>query len=171
MLVPIVALPQNMPDTHHNPVSVCVLCLTWYSLYHQPIFNYFSQVALLNCVDATASSRIFFSAQNYNFLFSITSCHVLLFFDKVHVYFILAVPYPGATTALHLATKNKHCDCVKELILNGADYNATNQYGHTSLYIAAMQGSEDIVLTHLRNAVGRDILSLPVKDSSKLEIL
>ena len=54
---------------------------------------------------------------------------------------------------------------MRELILNGADYNATNQYGHTSLYIAAQQGFEEIVLTHLRNAVGRDILSLPVKDS------
>ena len=78
---------------------------------------------------------------------------------------MFVVPYPGATTALHLATKNNHNECVRELILNGADYNATNQYGHTSLYIAAQQGFEEIVLTHLRNAVGRDILSLPVKDS------
>lgn len=77
----------------------------------------------------------------------------------------VSVPYPGGTTALHLATKNRHNNCVKELILNGADYNQTNQHGHTSLYIAAQQGYEDLVLIHLDNAVGRDILSLPVQDT------
>ena len=56
-------------------------------------------------------------------------------------------------------------DCIRELILNGADYNATDEKGRTSLYIAAELGFEEAVLTHLRNAVGRDILSLPVKDS------
>ena len=55
--------------------------------------------------------------------------------------------------------------CVKELILNGSDYNAEDEMGRTSLYIAAHCGFDECVLTHLRNAIGRDILSLPVKDS------
>ena len=69
---------------------------------------------------------------------------------------------------MHLATKNNHIACVRELILNGADYNATDEIGRTSLYIAAELGWQECVLTHLSNAVGRDILSLPVKDTGKL---
>ena len=50
-------------------------------------------------------------------------------------------------------------------MLNGADYNATDELGRTSLYLAANLGLEDCLLTHLKNAIGRDILSLPIKDS------
>ena len=76
-----------------------------------------------------------------------------------------AVPHIGGTTPLHLATRNNHIGCIKELILNGADYNAVDQVGRTSLYIASELGYEEAVLTHLRNAIGRDILSLPVDDT------
>ncbi|KFM72269.1 Serine/threonine-protein phosphatase 6 regulatory ankyrin repeat subunit B, partial [Stegodyphus mimosarum] len=72
-----------------------------------------------------------------------------------------AVPHLGGTTPLHLAASNNHIDCVKELIQYGADYNAVDERGRTSLYIAAKAGYEECVLAHLKNAVGRDILSLP----------
>lgn len=78
-----------------------------------------------------------------------------------------AIPYIGGTTALHLATQANHIDCIRELILNGADYNATDEKGRTSLYIAAESGLEEAVLCHLKNAVGRDILSLPVKETGE----
>ena len=57
--------------------------------------------------------------------------------------------------------------CIKELILNGSDYNAVDELGRTSLYVATEMGFEDAVLIHLRNAVGRDILSLPIKQTGK----
>lgn len=78
---------------------------------------------------------------------------------------IIAVPHIGGTTPLHLATQNNHMPCIKELILNGSDYNAVDQIGRTSLYIAAEMGLEEAVLTHLRNAIGKDILSLPVQNT------
>ena len=75
------------------------------------------------------------------------------------------VTHVGGTTPLQLATSNNHIDCIRELILNGADYNAVDETGRTSLYIAASLGYEDAVLTHLRNAIGRDILSLPIRET------
>ncbi|KAG8183242.1 hypothetical protein JTE90_014415 [Oedothorax gibbosus] len=72
-----------------------------------------------------------------------------------------AVPYLGGTTPLHLAAENNHVDCIQELIQYGADYNAVDELGRTSLYIAAQRGFAGCVLAHLKNAVGRDILSLP----------
>lgn len=72
-----------------------------------------------------------------------------------------AVPYLGGTTPLHLAAANNHVECVRELIQYGADYNAVDELGRTSLYIAAQSGFGDCVLAHLKNAIGRDILSLP----------
>jgi ankyrin repeat protein len=48
--------------------------------------------------------------------------------------------------------------CVKELILNGADYNAVDEFGRTSMYLAAQNGFNACILAHLDNAVGRDIL-------------
>ncbi|GBM60486.1 Serine/threonine-protein phosphatase 6 regulatory ankyrin repeat subunit C [Araneus ventricosus] len=72
-----------------------------------------------------------------------------------------AVPHLGGTTPVHLAAANNNVNCVKELIQYGADYNAVDERGRTSLYIAAQFGYEKCVLAHLRNAVGRDILSLP----------
>eukprot|EP00058_Branchiostoma_floridae_P023619 XP_002609109.1 hypothetical protein BRAFLDRAFT_126136 [Branchiostoma floridae] len=64
---------------------------------------------------------------------------------------------PGAYTAT-----NDHVDCIRELIINGADYNSQDELGRTSLYISSYRQSEKGVLTHLQNAMGRDILSLPV---------
>lgn len=77
-----------------------------------------------------------------------------------------AVPHLGGTTPLHLAAANNHVDCVKELIQYGADYNAVDERGRTSLYIAAQTGYDECVLAHLKNAVGRDILSLPSIETS-----
>ena len=85
-------------------------------------------------------------------------------FSKLGCY--TAVPHLGGTTPLHLAAANNHVDCVKELIQYGADYNAVNESGHTSLYIASRNGSSECVLSHLKNAVGRDILSLPSFETS-----
>ena len=86
----------------------------------------------------------------------------------IHVIVLpIVVPHIGGTTPLHLATRSRHIDCIQELILNGADYNLTDEQGRTSLYIAAELGFEDAVLTHLRNAIGRDILSLPIKVSRR----
>ncbi|XP_077992273.1 ankyrin repeat and SOCS box protein 14-like isoform X2 [Glandiceps talaboti] len=76
-----------------------------------------------------------------------------------------SVPFSGGTTPLHLAAKNNHSACIKELILNGADYNAQDEMGRTGLFIASQNGHEESVLVQLRNAIGRDILSLPVKYS------
>ncbi|GFS93382.1 hypothetical protein NPIL_118731 [Nephila pilipes] len=72
-----------------------------------------------------------------------------------------AVPHLGGTTPLHLAAACNNVNCVKELIQYGADYNAVDERGRTSLYIATQFGYEDCALAHLKNAVGRDILSLP----------
>ncbi|XP_070541535.1 ankyrin repeat and SOCS box protein 7-like [Ptychodera flava] len=74
-------------------------------------------------------------------------------------------PVNGGTTPLHLAARNNRSACIKELILNGGDYNCQDELGRTSLYIASQYGHEDSVLVQLRNAIGRDILSLPVKYS------
>ncbi|XP_035673384.1 serine/threonine-protein phosphatase 6 regulatory ankyrin repeat subunit C-like isoform X1 [Branchiostoma floridae] len=73
-----------------------------------------------------------------------------------------AYPHPGGTTPLHLAATNDHVDCIRELIINGADYKSQDELGRTSLYISSYRQSEKGVLTHLQNAMGRDILSLPV---------
>ena len=77
----------------------------------------------------------------------------------------------GGTTPLHLATQNRHIDCIRELILNGADYNAVDELGRTGMYIAAQLGYSDAVMVHLRNAIGRDILSLPINFTGKWEKL
>ena len=80
----------------------------------------------------------------------------------------------GGTTPLQLATNNNHVDCIRDLILNGADYNAVDETGKTSLYIASALGLEEAVMTHLRNAIGKDILSLPVSEtgmSSSLSLI
>lgn len=69
---------------------------------------------------------------------------------------------------MHLAAKNNHLDCIRELILGGADYNAVDEDGRTSMYIAAEKGFEEAVLVHLRSAYGKTILSLPVRESGRL---
>ncbi|XP_064599919.1 serine/threonine-protein phosphatase 6 regulatory ankyrin repeat subunit B-like [Liolophura sinensis] len=76
-----------------------------------------------------------------------------------------AVPHVGGTTPLHLAALHNHTKCVMELIWNGADYNTVDELGRTSLYIAAQNGYEETIHAHLNNAIGRDILSIPVKDT------
>lgn len=91
-------------------------------------------------------------------------CCVPTKFSKSGCY--TAVPHLGGTSPLHLAAANNHVDCVKELIQYGADYNAVDECGHTSLYIATQNGFSECVLAHLKNAVGRDILSLPSFETS-----
>ncbi|CAH1783417.1 unnamed protein product [Owenia fusiformis] len=71
--------------------------------------------------------------------------------------------YVGDTTPLHLAVQNNRIHCIKELIVNGADYNKVNELGETSLNIAATLGLEECVTIQLRNAISKDILSLPTK--------
>lgn len=77
--------------------------------------------------------------------------------------FLIAVPHPGGTTPLHLASANNHVNCVKLLIWNGADYNAVDERCRTSLYLAAQQGLAQCIHAHLDNAIWKDILSLPEK--------
>ncbi|XP_033848262.3 ankyrin repeat domain-containing protein 29-like isoform X1 [Acipenser ruthenus] len=54
-----------------------------------------------------------------------------------------------ATTALMVASYCGQCDCVRELIMQGADINlqreASLQTGTTALFFAAQQGNNDIV--------------------------
>ncbi|OWF45349.1 ankyrin repeat, PH and SEC7 domain containing protein secG-like [Mizuhopecten yessoensis] len=76
-----------------------------------------------------------------------------------------AFPHAGGTTPLHLAAANNHIDCVTKLIWDGADYNAVDEFGRTSLYIAAQKTFEDCVHAHLNNAIWKDILSLPSKQT------
>ena len=71
------------------------------------------------------------------------------------------IPHLGGTTPLHLAAATNNVNCVKELIRYGADFNAVDEHGRTSLYVAAQLGYSECVLIHLKEAVGRDILSLP----------
>ena len=82
--------------------------------------------------------------------------------SSISSFCLIAVPHVGGTTPLHLATKENQIACLRELILNGADYNSVDELGRTSLYLAAELGYEEAVLIHLHNAIGRDILSLPV---------
>lgn len=78
---------------------------------------------------------------------------------------IAAFPHPGGTTPLHLAASANNIECVTMLIWHGADYNAVDEYGRTSLYIAAQKSLEECVHAHLDNAIWKDILSLPAKDT------
>lgn len=80
-------------------------------------------------------------------------------------FYFAAFPHPGGTTPLHLAAANNNIECVKTLIWHGADYNAVDEYGRTSLFIAASKAEEACVHAHLDNAIWKDILSLPVKDT------
>ncbi|XP_052220567.1 ankyrin-1-like isoform X2 [Dreissena polymorpha] len=74
-----------------------------------------------------------------------------------------AVPHPGGTTPLHLSASNNHVDCLRHLIWHGADYNAVDDRGCTSLYLAAEKGLSECIHVHLDNALWKDILSLPEK--------
>jgi len=76
-------------------------------------------------------------------------------------------PYMGGTTPLHLAANGNYKSCIKELIINGADYNLVDESNRTSLYLAAAAGFEESILAHLDNAVGKDILSIPVKGTNE----
>ncbi|XP_064410251.1 ankyrin repeat domain-containing protein 29 [Latimeria chalumnae] len=49
------------------------------------------------------------------------------------------------TTALMVASYCGHNECVRELILQGADVNLQRQSGSTALFFAAQQGHNDIV--------------------------
>ena len=84
---------------------------------------------------------------------------------------VAVYPYVADTRPLHLAAKNNHLSCILELMLNGADYNAVDCQGRTSMYLAAEMGHEEAVLVHLNNAYGKTILSLPVKDTGMHPIL
>ena len=53
-------------------------------------------------------------------------------------------------------------------MLNGADYNAVDTRGRTSMYVAAEMGHGDAVLVHLNNAYGKTILSLPTRDTGTM---
>uniref|UniRef100_A0A8C6TK55 Ankyrin repeat domain 29 n=1 Tax=Neogobius melanostomus TaxID=47308 RepID=A0A8C6TK55_9GOBI len=48
------------------------------------------------------------------------------------------------TTALMVASYNGHYDCVKELIMQGADINYQRETGSTALFFAAQQGHHDV---------------------------
>ena len=86
----------------------------------------------------------------------------------MYVVYVAVYPYVANTRPLHLAAKNNHLSCILELIVNGADYNAVDSQGRTSMYVAAEMGHEKAVLAHLNNAYGKTILSLPRTDTSVL---
>ncbi|XP_023281104.1 ankyrin repeat domain-containing protein 29 [Seriola lalandi dorsalis] len=49
------------------------------------------------------------------------------------------------TTALMVASYSGHYDCVKELIMQGADINYQRETGSTALFFASQQGHHDVV--------------------------
>ncbi|XP_048795758.1 ankyrin repeat domain-containing protein 29 isoform X2 [Lagopus muta] len=49
------------------------------------------------------------------------------------------------TTALMVASYYGHIDCVRELVLQGADINLQRESGATALFFAAQQGHNDVV--------------------------
>ncbi|XP_032036772.1 ankyrin repeat domain-containing protein 29 isoform X3 [Aythya fuligula] len=49
------------------------------------------------------------------------------------------------TTALMVASYHGHIDCVRELVLQGADINLQRESGATALFFAAQQGHNDVV--------------------------
>uniref|UniRef100_A0A8V0XNQ1 Ankyrin repeat domain 29 n=1 Tax=Gallus gallus TaxID=9031 RepID=A0A8V0XNQ1_CHICK len=49
------------------------------------------------------------------------------------------------TTALMVASYYGHVDCVRELVLQGADINLQRESGATALFFAAQQGHNDVV--------------------------
>ncbi|XP_046527704.1 ankyrin repeat domain-containing protein 29 isoform X3 [Equus quagga] len=70
-------------------------------------------------------------------------CHVLVFpphspSTRLHI------PVHG-TTLLMVASYAGHIDCVKELVLQGADINLQRESGTTALFFAAQQGHNDVV--------------------------
>lgn len=51
----------------------------------------------------------------------------------------------AGTTALMVASFGGHTQCVRELVLHGADINLQRESGATALFFAAQQGHDDIV--------------------------
>ena len=75
-------------------------------------------------------------------------------------------------TALHLATQISSLDIVKNLINNGADINALNNYNETPLHIAVIEGDINIVKFLYENGANIDIknsLNLSPKDIINIE--
>ncbi|MGH0141013.1 UNVERIFIED_CONTAM: hypothetical protein FKN15_055720 [Acipenser sinensis] len=50
-----------------------------------------------------------------------------------------------ATTALMVASYCGQCDCVRELIMQGADINLQREDGSTPLFKAAYKGHNDVI--------------------------
>nr|XP_023503260.1 ankyrin repeat domain-containing protein 29 isoform X7 [Equus caballus] len=70
-------------------------------------------------------------------------CHVLVFppqspSTRLHI-------LVHGTTLLMVASYAGHIDCVKELVLQGADINLQRESGTTALFFAAQQGHNDVV--------------------------
>ncbi|XP_037662086.1 ankyrin repeat domain-containing protein 29 isoform X8 [Choloepus didactylus] len=57
----------------------------------------------------------------------------------------LFVLHQHGTTLLMIASYAGHLDCVRELVLQGADINLQRESGTTALFFAAQQGHNDIV--------------------------
>ncbi|KAI4564899.1 hypothetical protein MJG53_015911 [Ovis ammon polii x Ovis aries] len=53
--------------------------------------------------------------------------------------------FKHGTTLLMVASYAGHIDCVKELVLQGADINLQRESGTTALFFAAQQGHNDVV--------------------------
>ncbi|XP_019509391.1 PREDICTED: ankyrin repeat domain-containing protein 29 isoform X1 [Hipposideros armiger] len=64
-----------------------------------------------------------------------------------HVFacFVLFEKSKYGTTLLMVASYAGHIDCVKELVLQGADINLQRESGTTALFFAAQQGHNDVV--------------------------
>ncbi|XP_077963839.1 ankyrin repeat domain-containing protein 29 isoform X2 [Gasterosteus aculeatus] len=51
----------------------------------------------------------------------------------------------SGSTALMVASYSGHCDCVKQLIMQGADINYQRETGSSALFFASQQGHDDVV--------------------------
>ncbi|XP_031220840.1 ankyrin repeat domain-containing protein 29 isoform X2 [Mastomys coucha] len=84
--------------------------------------------------------------QTYRELQASVNCHLGLTWVSVDQFLPRSDKYDGhGTTLLMVASYAGHIDCVRELVLQGADINLQRESGTTALFFAAQQGHNDVV--------------------------
>ena len=53
----------------------------------------------------------------------------------------------GPNTPLHYAARHGHIECVRLLLMHGADWRSVNNFGETPLHCTAMRGHVDCMQT------------------------